>query len=552
MKPLDPRVLGHLVPARWPLAGVLVGGGLSGLLVVVQAFAVAALISGLVSGAVSTPAAVVLGGAALGRAVVGWVVDLCAARASSAVTTSLRRRLVVAALALGQLGPTRRRSGELALLSTRGVAAVDPYLTKYLPALALAATLPPLTVLAIAWQDLASAGIVLLTLPLVPVFAALVGMATRDRAERQWRVLAGLSGHFLDVMRGLPTLVVHRRAAAQAGSIRAITDRYRRATNQTLRLAFASSAVLELVATISVALVAVVVGLRLAAGSLDLRTALTVLLLAPEAYWPLRRVGAEFHAAAEGTATFEAADELLATAAAHQPVTEPAARPAAPLATGITLDGVTVGYPDRATPALAGFSADIPLRGLTAVTGPSGAGKSTLLAVLMGELPVSAGSVTVDGVDLAELDLDGWRSRIAWLPQRPWFLPGSVRDNVRLGRATATDAEVWAALERVGLADLVVTLPDGLDQTVGEDGLALSAGERARLALARVVVADRPVVLLDEPTAHLDAPTAAALLRDLRTALAGRVVVCVTHDEVEQPGDTVVRLRAEAPVPAGS
>ncbi len=530
MKPLDPRLLPHLAPARWPLVGVLVGGVLSGGLVVAQAFAVAALVSALLAGnqATAWTAGLALAGVTAGRAGVGWGVDACAARASASVTTTLRRRLVAAALALGQLGLSRRRSGELALLATRGVAAVDPYLTRYLPALVLAATLPPLTLLAIASQDLLSAGIVLLTLPLVPVFAALVGMATRDRAEQQWRVLAGLSGHFLDVMRGLPTLVVHRRATAQAASIRRITDRYRRATNQTLRLAFASSAVLELVATVSVALVAVVVGLRLAAGTLDLRTALTVLLLAPEAYWPLRRVGAEFHAAAEGTATFEATDALLATAS---PPAAPAAE--APGAcgpgSGITLDAVSVCFPGRSVPALAGLSGHIPGRGLTAVTGPSGCGKSTLLSVLTAELPVSGGHVGVGGTDLAAVDREQWQTRIAWLPQRPWFLPGTVRDNVRLGNPDAGDTAVWEALERVGLGERVLTLPDGLDQLIGEDGLGLSAGERARLALARVVVADRPLVLLDEPTAHLDETTEQVIASTLRWLADHRAVVVVAH-----------------------
>jgi len=301
-----------------PLAGVVVAGVASGGLLVAQAFAVAALVTGLFEGAAdqdwsaAQTAAVALGAVTIGRAVTSWVVDVLAARASAVVTTKLRRRVLTAALSLGPAALSRQRSGDVALLSTRGVAAVDPYLTRYLPALLLAATLPVLTVLAIATQDLWSAVIVVTTLPLVPIFAVLIGLSTRDRAQRQWRTLSALSGHFVDVMRGLPTLVVYRRAKAQSTSIRAITERYRRATNDTLKLAFASSAVLELVATLSVALVAVTVGLRLSAGSLDLGTALVVLLLAPEAYWPLRRVGAEFHAAAEGTATFEAVDELLA------------------------------------------------------------------------------------------------------------------------------------------------------------------------------------------------------------------------------------------------
>ncbi|MGN6577352.1 MAG: thiol reductant ABC exporter subunit CydD [Nocardioides sp.] len=554
MKPVDPRLLPPLAPARTTLAGALVASIVAGLLVVAQAFAVAALITRLLDGDRDGTfrAATVLVVVLLGRAVAGWVVDACTTRASAQVTRRLRRQVLEAALSLGVFGLSRRHSGELATLATRGVTAVDPYLTRYLPALFLAGVLPPVTVLAIGTQDLISAVIVLATLPLLPVFAILVGLATKDRADRQWQALSALAGHFVDVMRGLPTLVVHRRAKAQAESIRRITDRYRRATNETLRLAFASSAVLELVATISVALVAVTVGLRLAGGSLDLGTALVVLLLAPEAYWPVRRVGAEFHAAAEGTATFEAVDALLAKGGRPGLTTSPAEAsgvdrrhltpgidPASgrevtpPLpAGGIVVEDLTVRYPDRIADALTGFGCRIPPRGLTAIAGPSGAGKSTLLAVLLGELAPTAGTVRVGELDLTHLtdpDRAAWQARIAWVPQRPWLLPGSVRDNVLLGRPEATDTDVWAALERVALADLVATLPGGLDEPVGEDGASLSAGERARLVLARAVVARRPLVLLDEPTAHLDAVTEQVVADTLTWLAARSAVVVVAH-----------------------
>ncbi|MFZ5847698.1 MAG: thiol reductant ABC exporter subunit CydD [Actinomycetota bacterium] len=561
MKPLDPRLLPHLTPARLPLAGVVAASTLSGLLLVGQAFAVAALITSLFSGAAdgswdgALRAGIALGLVTFGRAASSWLVDVLSARASAQVTASLRHRLLTAALAQGPYGLSRRRSGEVALLATRGVSAIDPYLTRYLPALVVAAVLPTVTVVAIATQDLLSAGIVLATLPLVPVFAVLVGLATRDRADRQYRTLSSLSGHFVDVMRGLPTLVAYRRAKAQSASIRAVTDRYRRATNDTLRLAFASSAVLELVATISVALVAVVVGLRLSGGSLDLGTALVVLLLAPEAYWPLRRVGAEFHAAAEGTATFEAADEILRSGrglregASGAEGTPPGVEPTPAAVTGgaggsIEVDRVTVGYPDRPEPVLDRFSASLPARGVTAVVGPSGSGKSTLLAALMGHLPLRDGVVRVDGREV-DPESPAWRSQVAWVPQRPWIATATVADNVRLGRPGATDLEVWAALERVGLSEVVAALPEGLHELLGEDGQGFSAGERARLALARAVVADRPVVLLDEPTAHLD-PLTEAVIAETVTWLGTRsTVVVVAHREsLVELADHVVEVPA--------
>ena len=518
MRPTDPRVRRQLVPARRPLAGVVVGGAVGSLLVIAQAWVVTELIVAAVADPLDDArvgrwaAAVVAVLAA--RALAAWIVDVLAARAAARVGTDLRRRLVRAVLG-GAAGTSS--SGEVAVLATRGVSAAEPYLTRYLPALVLAAVLPALTVVVIATQDLLSALIVACTLPLVPVFGALVGLATRDRAESQWRAMSSLSGHFVDVMRGLPTLVAFRRAGAQSATIREVTDRYRRATLVTLRLAFASSAVLELVATLSVALVAVVVGLRLAAGNLDLETALLVLLLAPEAYWPLRRVGAEFHASAEGVATFEAVSAVVDLARDDD---------GSAAAGDLEVSGLTVVHPGRATPALSGFTAVFPDRGVTLLTGPSGCGKTTLLSVLAGLVPPSRGMMTAGGQPVGG---PAWRRRVAWLPQRPVFVAGSIADNLRLADHDADTGRLWEALRRVALEERVRALPGGLDTPVGEDGATLSAGERARLALARVVLADRPWVLLDEPTAHLDELTE-QIIADTVVEL-GRTsgVVVVTH-----------------------
>ena len=314
MRPTDPRLVRRLAPARRPLTGVIVGGVVTSVLLIGQAWLVAGLVVAVVDEHPVLPWALAVAGVFAARGLVGLLAEVCAARAAGVVGTDVRR----GGAAGGALAvrADRPQAGETAVLVTRGVAAAEPYLTRYLPALVLASVLPLLTVVVIATQDVVSAVIVLATLPLIPVFGALVGLATRDRAEKQWRAMASLSGHFLDVMRGLPTLVAFRRAEAQTSRIREVTERYRRASLDTLRLAFASSAVLELVSTLSVALVAVTVGLRLADGDLGLRTALVVLLLAPEAYWPLRRVGAEFHAAAEGVATFERVDDLLSRSGA--------------------------------------------------------------------------------------------------------------------------------------------------------------------------------------------------------------------------------------------
>ena len=517
MRATDPRLRARLRVARGPLVVVLVAQVVGCVAVIGQAFAVAALVVAVVGGhALLTPAiAVTISVAA--RAAAQVVVDLAAARAAGRVSADLRREITRATVAGAAAG---RSEGALVALATRGVAATEPYLTRYLPAVALAAVLPVLTVVAIASEDLLSAVIVLATLPLLPIFGALVGYATRDRAESQWRAMASLSGHFVDVVRGLPTLVAYRRARAQSDTIRAITHRYRRATTRTLRIAFASSAVLDLVATLSVALVAVVVGVRLAGGGLDLQTGMVVLLLAPEAYWPLRRMGAEFHAAAEGAATFEAVDALAGVAA------EPALEPSAG---ALVAQRVSFTYPGRTVPALDGFEVTVPDHGLTVLVGPSGCGKSTALRLLAGLLTAEEGTVSAPGP-------------VAWLPQRPSFLAGTVAENLRLAAPGASQAEVNAVLDRVALGERVRVL-GGVDAVVGEDATALSAGERVRLALARCVLSDRRWIMLDEPTAHLDPVTRQVILDVLLDEAQHRGVVAVTHDpETIAAAHLVVRM----------
>ncbi|GAB2758813.1 thiol reductant ABC exporter subunit CydD [Nocardioides salsibiostraticola] len=519
MRPSDPRLRRQLAPARGSLIGVVTSGVVASVLVIAQAWTITGLILAVLDGqgVVFWATAVVI--VMTSRAAVTWAGDVLASRAASLIASSLRRQIVAVLIRR----PAASSSGARSVLATRGVAAAEPYLTRYLPALILAMVLPALTLITIATQDLLSAGIIAATLPLVPLFGALVGLATRDRAERQWRSMASLSGHFVDVMRGLPTLVAYRRAHVQSRRIGEVTEGYRRASVQTLRLAFASSAVLELVATLSVALVAVTVGVRLAGGNMALGTALFVLLLAPEAYWPLRRVGAEFHAAAEGVATFEAVAELLDSQDNETPVG--AARPGADL----EIDGLQVVYPGRRAPAL-----DIPhltlhARGVTAITGPSGCGKSTLLAVIAG-LPTlaegGAGSITCAGEPVGG---SAWQAQVAWMPQRPLFVEGSIGDNLRLARRDATDAQLWEALRRVALEERVRLMSRGLEQPLEEDGRSLSAGERARLALARVVLADRPWTLLDEPTAHLDALTEQVIADTIGELGVRGAVVVVAH-----------------------
>ena len=344
--------------------------------------------------------------------------------------------------------------------------------------------------------------------------------------DGQFRTLERLAGHFLDVVAGLPTLKVFGRAKAQAALIREITERYRRAAIGTLRITFLSSLILELVATISVALVAVAIGLRLLSGALDLRTALFVLVLAPEAYLPLRQLGANYHASAEGMAAAEQVFEVLeAPAAPHGTRTD---FPDPALA-GLTVEGLRVSYPGRSEPALDDVSLTVKEGEVLALVGPSGCGKSTLLSVLLGLVTPELGEIRVGDVDLAELDLDAWRARLAWVPQRPHLFKASIAQNVRLGRSDASTDAVWDALSAAGLTETVRSLPQGLDTVLGDRGAGLSAGERQRIALARAFLRDAPLLLLDEPTANLDGQTERDVARTIRRLAEGRTVVLVAH-----------------------
>ncbi|WP_329229203.1 thiol reductant ABC exporter subunit CydD [Streptomyces canus] len=547
MKPIDPRLLRYARATRLFLVAVVALGGLGALLVIAQAMLVAEVVvgafqHGLAVAELRTPL-MLLAAVAVGRGLVSWLTELAAHRASAAVKSELRGRLLERATALGPGWLSGQRTGSLVALATRGVDALDDYFSRYLPQLGLAVVVPVAVLARIVTEDWVSAAIIVGTLPLIPVFMMLIGWATQSRMDRQWRLLSRLSGHFLDVVAGLPTLKVFGRAKAQAESIRRITGEYRQATMRTLRIAFISSFALELLSTLSVALVAVTIGMRLVHGEMHLYDGLVILILAPEAYLPLRQVGAQYHAAAEGLA---AAEEIFSVLETPVPRLGTAAVPAGALA----LEQVTVTYPGRSDDAVADVSFEVAPGETVALVGPSGAGKSTLLNVLLGFVRPTEGRVRIGGADLTELDLEEWRSRIAWVPQRPQLFAGTIADNVRLARPDADEAAVRRALGDAGALEFIDALPLGADTVLGEDGAGLSAGQRQRLALARAFLADRPVLLLDEPTAALDGATEAEVVAAVRRLAVGRTVLLVVHrPALLGVADRVVRL-AESAVPA--
>ncbi|MFK5584876.1 thiol reductant ABC exporter subunit CydD, partial [Serinicoccus sp. LYQ131] len=515
MRPFDPALLRALPATRGPVAALSLVGVASGVLAIGQALTLALVVGAVVRGEPLQAYLTWLVALLLARGVLAGVGEVSARRAGLRVVAVVRSALLRRWLAL----PEGRRPGtEVALTRAGdGVSTLEPYVSRYLPALVSAAVVPALTVLTLLVVDPWSALIVVLTLPLLPLFASLIGMHTRDETRRRWDAMTLLAGHFLDVMRGLPTLVGYGRAHAQVGVVREVGDRHRRATVTTLRTAFLSTAALELLATISVAMVAVAVGLRLAYGQMDLVVGLTAILLAPEAYWPIRRVGAEFHNAADGAAVLEdlAADGVLGPEVDRPGSAEPVGSAAGHGTLG--LHDVRYAHPGRVV-TLVGVSLTTPARpGLTALTGPSGSGKTTVLELLAGLRTPASG--TVSGAAHTHL-----------ATQRPLVLPGTVRDNLALARAT-DDAEMTEALQRVGLwAQL--TRRDGLDTVLGDDGLGLSAGQRARLALARASLSDAALLLLDEPTANVAAHDVPLLHEVILELAERRRVVVVTHDPV--------------------
>jgi ATP-binding cassette subfamily C protein CydD len=543
MKPFDPRLLRHARAVRgYMVAAVVLGVVVTGM-VVAQAELLARLLASAARGtspAVLSSALIALLAVVAVRAAAAYGGEVTALRAAAAVKSQLRTTL---AACLQRLGPSwlgRQQPGEITTVATRGLDGLDPYFARYLPQLVLACLVPTAVLATVAAADWISAVIIAVTLPLIPVFAVLVGLHTRARTQRQWQLLARLGGHFLDVVEGLPTLKVFGRAKAQADVIKDVTAGYRSATMATLRVAFLSALVLELAAALATALVAVEVGLRLLAGHLGYQTALLVLLLTPEAYLPLRAVGLHFHSSMEGAAAAGRVCDIIETAPASPGGAESGVRgaargPATPdlqcdlRYDDIVLDTVSLAYPGRDRPALAEVSLRIRPGDWVAIMGPNGAGKSSLLSLLLRFTEPTGGRITAGGVDVARVDLDNWRRQVTWVPQRPYLFAATVADNIALGQPDASREDIARAAGMAGADAFIEALPEGYDTLLGEQALRLSAGQRQRIALARAFLRDAPLLLLDEPTAHLDPIIARQILAVIQTLMAGRTVILVTH-----------------------
>ncbi len=549
---IDPRVSRGLV--------VAVGcGALAAALLVLQAWVLADAVTAAIAGrAPDTTALLLLGAAVAGRALLGAGTELAGRWAARRAMGTLRDRIAEAALR-GRAAPLEgARRGEVVAAATQGVDALADFYARAVPAIALAGAVPIGLVAVVAWRAPLVGGLLAVTLPIVVVFLVLVGRRSAEHARERQRQLAVLGAHFLEVVRGLPTLRAHGREQAQVPGLRAIADRYRDESLAALRVAFLSALVLELLAMLGTAIAAAVIGVQLAEGHLRLDVGLFVLLLAPEVYAPLREAGQRFHAAEDGT---EAARRVLAFLDEPGPLTGAAASPAQrptpdPAHAPLRLDGAAVRGGAGRLDALAAVDLEIAPGQALALVGPSGAGKSTLLELLARLRDPDAGAVRCGPVDLRAIAPEAWWSRIAWLAQRPALPAGELGVLLRAAAGAAGTGpddgpRLAAALRRAAADEVLAALPAGWRTPVGPGGRVLSAGQLQRLCLAGALASRAPLLLLDEPTAHLDAATAARVRAGILAAAEGRTLVVATHDaELAAACEAVVHLVPAAPADA--
>ncbi len=530
---LDRRLLRYAFSARVDLLWAVALGALAGVVVVVQARLLSRVVSQVfLAGSTLEQVALPLVGllvAALARAGLVWGSHTSAGGVASRVKVALREQLAVHLLALGPAYARGERTGELVNTVVEGIEALDGFFRQYLPQLALSGLVPTTVLLFVFPLDWVSGLILLLTAPLIPVFMVLIGNLADALTRRQWTSLSRMSAHFLDVLQGLTTLKTLGRSRQYWRVIAEISDCFRQATMGVLRVAFLSAMVLEMVATISTAVVAVQIGLRLLYGQLAFEQALFVLILAPEFYLPLRLLGSRFHTGMEGIAAAQRIFEVLETPAADAPSSTKRQRYPALPRSHIRLSRVRYAYNDGQRPALKGVSLVLEKGQTIALVGPSGSGKSTVAHLLLRFIEPDQGIIAVDGQNLQELPAAAWRQQVAWVPQIPYLFHGTVGENILLARPDASFEEVEWAARQAHTHTFVDALPRGYDSLIGERGVRLSGGEAQRIALARAFLKNAPFVILDEATANLD-PEAEALVQEAMVRLlAERTALLIAH-----------------------
>jgi thiol reductant ABC exporter CydD subunit len=551
MRALDPRLVRRTRSVRPLLRVDLALGITAAAAVVLQAATLARIVARAFDGVAPRrlwPELAVLVIAFAVRGACAWGMEIAGRRAACGVLSELRAALVAKRLRTQPMATDGASGAEIAAVSVQGVEALEAYFARYLPQIVLASVVPLIVLAWVTVVDWESALIMALTLPLVPLFMWLIGRYTEQRTRERWQALQRLSIHFLDVVRGLPTLRAFGRAHDELAVLAEVSARYRTTTMETLRVSFLSGSVLELAATLGVALVAVTAGVRLVGGGLGLQAGMTVIVLAPELYLPFRRLGAEYHASADGLAIADRIFALLdAPGAAARGGTH---RPPNPAVVPVRLERVSFSYPARPVPVLDGLDLEIWPGETVALVGESGAGKSTVAALLLGLLEPTAGRISLGGADLAACDLQAWRRRVAWVPQHPTLLRGTVADNIRLGDADASDARVLQASALAGAHAFITGLPDGYGTRVGGGERSLSPGECRRIGLARAFLRDAPFVILDEPTADLDPDSVAVVSGAMERLRERRSLLLIAHrHELVRHADRVVALVQGAVIP---
>ena len=528
---LDQRLLDQLRRVRVQLAAAISLGLLAGVLLIGQAYLLSQTVSRVfLDGQRLRDIRALLAGLvviAIVRAAALWIGEIASHHTAGRIKADLRERFFAHLIELGPAYARGERSGELANTATEGIDVLDAYFSQYIPQLALSALIPLMMLIVVFPLDALSGVVLLLTAPMIPFFMVLIGSLASAQSRQQWTQLSRLSAHFLDVLQGLTTLKIFGRSREQAQEIARISEQFRAATMHVLRIAFLSALALEMLATISTAIIAVEIGLRLLYGRMGFDEAFFILILAPEYYAPLRALGARFHAGTAGAASAQRIFEVLS----HQPsaisIQSVGAYNATPAI--IEFDAVRYTYTENERAALDGVSFTIQPGQKVALVGRSGAGKSTVAQLLLRFIAPTAGRIAVDGYDLSAIPPGTWRERISWVPQMPYLFAASVADNIRLARPDASLDDVIRAAQQAHADEFIRALPDGYDTPIGERGARLSGGQAQRIALARAFLKDAPLLILDEATSNLDPETEADIQAAIRALMQDRTVLIIAH-----------------------
>ncbi len=555
---IDRRLFQLLKEERVPFIVSIVAGSIASVMLIAQAFWLSVIIDGAFMQKKGLGELLPFIGFfslfSAFRMFFNWASHGEANRGTVAIRNKLFTRLTGTVAALGPVYARSVQSGRLSTTLLKGVEALDAYFGSYIPQIFFALFTPLLILAAVFPGDWLSGLILLISAPLIPLFMILIGKSASAMTEKQWKTMSRMSGHFLDVLQGLPTLKLFAQSKSQRDTIEEAGETFRQATMRVLKIAFLSSLTLELVGTLGTAIIAVSIGLRLMGGQLAFQHALFVLVLTPDFFLPLRQLGTKFHAGMEGVSASKEIFAILDQAPAPHSVREKCSINGTAAGKGtVTFTGVSCTYPGSAHPALERITADIPTGKTTAIIGPSGAGKSTLVNLLLRFQEPGEGSITIDGLPIHDIPLASWHEGIAWVPQHPTLFNTTLKENILLASPYASREKLNDALKQTGLSEFVASLPEGLDTMIGEQGARLSGGEAQRVALARAFIKNAPLLVLDEPTSHTDPELEAALRASMAALMKGRTTIIIAHRlETIRSADQIIVLNAGKLVRCGT